>query len=280
MLWVTNTHGCPGARPDAQEILLQLLARLRIERAERLIHEDEDGLAHQCPRDPDALLHAARELVRIVLREGGEPHEIEEVARLLAPLRYGKAVDLQRKLDVGHHRAPGQQSEALKHHAGVLARRGDLASLDGDPAFVGSDEPGREAQQGGLAAAARAKERDQLALAHAGTDAVERHHQLGAMLPFGAATHGKELADALVHDHRVDQRRFSEGCSSHRVCGPWIPDLRSPGPAGLARPGHEIPRVPAKRSEGFLARAEREPGPRARDRGLEACLTPHPAVLG
>src|SRR5262249_45978686 len=37
--------GCAGLRPDLEEILLQLLAGLRIERAERLVHEDQDRLA-------------------------------------------------------------------------------------------------------------------------------------------------------------------------------------------------------------------------------------------
>src|SRR5262245_24229466 len=34
-------HRGTGARPDLEEILLQLLARLRVERAEGFIHEDE-----------------------------------------------------------------------------------------------------------------------------------------------------------------------------------------------------------------------------------------------
>ena len=44
-------------------------ARLRVERAERLVHQEELGLHQQAARDADALLHAARELVGIVALE-------------------------------------------------------------------------------------------------------------------------------------------------------------------------------------------------------------------
>ena len=79
--WVTNITVAPVRDQMLQEILLQLLARLRVQRAERLIHEDENGLAHQRARDPDALLHAAGELMRIVLGKSGKPDKIDEVAR-------------------------------------------------------------------------------------------------------------------------------------------------------------------------------------------------------
>ena len=141
MLWVTNTTVAPGARPDREKILLQLLARLRIERAERLVHEDENGLAHQRARDADALLHAAGQLMRIVLGESGKPDQLDEVARELAALAGADAVDLERELDVAHHGAPGQQAEILEHHAGVLARRRHRRSVDGDAALVGAMRP-------------------------------------------------------------------------------------------------------------------------------------------
>src|SRR5215475_14939212 len=51
-------HRRAGPRPYGEEVLLQLLTRLRVERAEGLVHEDENGFAHERARDADPLLHA------------------------------------------------------------------------------------------------------------------------------------------------------------------------------------------------------------------------------
>jgi hypothetical protein len=48
--------------PDAQELALHQAAGLRIERAERLVHQQNLGIESECPRDRGALLHASREL--------------------------------------------------------------------------------------------------------------------------------------------------------------------------------------------------------------------------
>ena len=56
--------GLFGAVMDVQQLALQGLARLRIERAERLVHQQHFRIDCQCARYADALLHAARELVR------------------------------------------------------------------------------------------------------------------------------------------------------------------------------------------------------------------------
>ena len=204
---VRHEHdGGAGLRPDFQEILLQLLARLRVERAERLVHEDEDRLAHQRARDTDALLHAAGELVRIVVREIAEPDELDEMPRDLVPLLDRDAVELQRELDVADHRAPRQQAEVLEHHAGVLARLRHRRSFDGDATFVRRDQSGGEPQQRGLAAAARAEQRNELTPADRRVDAVERHHEVGLLgLPKPHA-HGEELAHAVIDDHGRGRR--------------------------------------------------------------------------
>ena len=38
---------------------LHLFAKLLVERAERLVHQDQLGLEHECPRDRGSLLLAA-----------------------------------------------------------------------------------------------------------------------------------------------------------------------------------------------------------------------------
>ena len=63
--------------PKLHQLDLHHLADLRIERAERLVHEQRGRIDRERAREPDALLHAAGELVRIELRELGEAHLLE-----------------------------------------------------------------------------------------------------------------------------------------------------------------------------------------------------------
>src|SRR3954454_4832649 len=53
-----------GALPDPEQPLLEQLAGLRVEGAERLVHEQHLRLDRQAPRDRDPLLHAAGQLAR------------------------------------------------------------------------------------------------------------------------------------------------------------------------------------------------------------------------
>ena len=79
--WVTNTIVVGPLLPDAQQLELQDLARLRVDRGERLVHQQHVRLDRERACEPAALLHAARHLVRIGLLEAGEPDHGDEVAR-------------------------------------------------------------------------------------------------------------------------------------------------------------------------------------------------------
>ena len=69
-----HQHDRFGVRlPDAQQFDVQAVASKRIERAERLVHQQHARVGDQRLTDRDALLHAARQLVRIALRELFEP---------------------------------------------------------------------------------------------------------------------------------------------------------------------------------------------------------------
>ena len=71
----------PELELDAADLLAQLDAHLRVERRERLVEQQHARLDRERPRERDALLHAARELVRIALAGVGEPDELEQLAR-------------------------------------------------------------------------------------------------------------------------------------------------------------------------------------------------------
>src|SRR5215217_2250796 len=57
----------------AEHEVLELRPRLRVDRRERLVHEQDRGLVRECTRNRDALLHAARELPRVVVDEACQP---------------------------------------------------------------------------------------------------------------------------------------------------------------------------------------------------------------
>src|SRR5438034_85985 len=72
-----------GAVEDRAELALQPSSRQRVERAERLVHQQDTRLERQRARDRDTLLHAARELVRVAVDRGGRPGQLEELASAL-----------------------------------------------------------------------------------------------------------------------------------------------------------------------------------------------------
>src|SRR4029077_10690606 len=73
--------GCAGLKPDAAQFLVEPVARDLVERAERLVHEQDARAAEQGARDRDTLAHAARELMREASFPAFEAHELQELAR-------------------------------------------------------------------------------------------------------------------------------------------------------------------------------------------------------
>ena len=70
---------------DALELLVQEVARDRVERGEGLVHEEHRPVLSQGAGQGDALPHAARELVRALLRGIREVHRVQEFERLASP---------------------------------------------------------------------------------------------------------------------------------------------------------------------------------------------------
>ena len=75
-LWVMKKTDLLGALPDVQDQFLRLLARQRVERAERLVHQQHFRIAGQRTRNADALLHAAGERVDRRLLEAVEAEQM------------------------------------------------------------------------------------------------------------------------------------------------------------------------------------------------------------
>jgi hypothetical protein len=113
----------PVLRHDLQQLVLQPGAGQRVQRAEGLVHQQHLGLHRQRAGDAHALLHAAADLVRALVRRG-QAHQVQRGQRALLQLRLalgGAEHPLHRQVDVVQAAQPGQQRVVLEHHAAVGA---------------------------------------------------------------------------------------------------------------------------------------------------------------
>ncbi len=125
-------HGLAPLLPDAQELGLHDLAALRIERGERLVHEQDLRVDRQRAGKIDALAHAAGKLAREIGLESAEPDEGQQIERApLLPLAR-MAGDLRADHRVGEHGAPRQEAVLLEDEAAVAAGSPHGAAVDRD----------------------------------------------------------------------------------------------------------------------------------------------------
>ena len=79
--------GLARLHPDALQLQIHLVARHGVERAERLVHQQDFGIVGERAGDRRALPHAARQLARPAPLETRDADEIDELARPLAAAR-------------------------------------------------------------------------------------------------------------------------------------------------------------------------------------------------
>ena len=166
-------------------------ARLRVERAERLVHQQHRGIDGERARNADALFHAAGELMRAALLRIGEADQLEIFFRGVAQGTAAHALHFQAEHHVLQGIEPGQQFGVLEHHAAVVTAAMHFAPVHRDAAAIGRIEPHGDAQRGGLAAAGRPDQRHDLAVAHLETHAVQRLH----VMQFAVHADRKALGD-------------------------------------------------------------------------------------
>ena len=86
----------------------------RVERAGRLVGQDDPRVVHQRPRDRHALLLPAGELARLVVLASGQADRAQRLQRPLAALAAGVVGVQQRQLDVLRRAGARQQVELLE----------------------------------------------------------------------------------------------------------------------------------------------------------------------
>jgi len=148
-------HGGLGFRSHAEQEILHLHAGELIERAERLVHQQELRAVDQGAAQRNPLLHATGELRRIGRLEPLQAHDGKQLHGALARCSSALAADFHREQHVFEHRAPRHQIALLKRDTEIRLRLGDSPAVDLDNAAGGADETAGYPEEGRLAAAAR-----------------------------------------------------------------------------------------------------------------------------
>ena len=110
-------HRFTFAIVELKQFLLQHLAGLGIHRSERLVHQENLWVNRQGARQAHALLHAARELVRVFEVPSGELHRLDSLPGNLTALVFSDASHLQSERYVVPDVAVGHQGHVLENHA-------------------------------------------------------------------------------------------------------------------------------------------------------------------
>ena len=85
--WVTKQMVLLVSRPELQQLSIEVVADDLVERAERLVHQQQVGIEGQRAGDRGALLHAAGELPGKFLLEAGEVDQLQRPLDALAAAR-------------------------------------------------------------------------------------------------------------------------------------------------------------------------------------------------
>jgi hypothetical protein len=154
---------------QAADLEAHLLAQIGVEVAERLIEQQHLGLDHDGARQGHTLLLAARQLGGIASLEIAHLDHVEDGVDPAVDLGARQLAHLQAEADILAHRHVRPDGVALEdhRHAPLLGRhdarrRGDLLAIHLDRAGRRRYETGDHAQRGGLAAARRTEQRDEL----------------------------------------------------------------------------------------------------------------------
>ncbi len=157
----------------------RLAAQRGVEVGQRLVEQEDLGLAHDRAADGHALALAARHLARQALQVWPEVEDLGRAVDLLLDHRGVGLGEPQREAHVLGHGHVRVQRVALEHHRQVALRRRqprDVAAVEVDAAGAERLEPGDQPQQRRLAAAGRPDEHGELAARDRQVDALDRLH--------------------------------------------------------------------------------------------------------
>ena len=123
-------HRRPRLVPQRQQLGGHDRLGLHVERAERLVHQQDRRLVDQRRRQRHPLAHAAGELVRMMVLEPGQADHPQPVPRVGERLLLRDAAEQRPHRHVAEHRLPRQQRVGLEHEAGAAPDAGDRLPAD------------------------------------------------------------------------------------------------------------------------------------------------------
>ena len=147
---------------ELRQFKAHLHAQFRVEVGERLVEQENLGLANERPADRDPLALAARKLGRATIEIGLELQDARDLERPLVLHLSRLAGDGEREGDVLPHRHMRIEGVGLEHHGDAPLRRRHVGYVNiVDEALAGRDrlESGDHPEQRRLAAAGRAEQR-------------------------------------------------------------------------------------------------------------------------
>ena len=125
-------QGFLEAAPDVQQFLPHHDLGLRIERAERFVHQIDVRRVRQNAAQRDTLAHAAGQGARVVIGEAFQPGEFEQLIDARGALILRIVAAFEADFDVLAHRRPRQQGVALEHEADAGGRAVDAFAAYAD----------------------------------------------------------------------------------------------------------------------------------------------------
>jgi hypothetical protein len=177
-LVVGDVHG-GHAQPALQRGDLRAGRRpkLRVQVGQWLVHEEHLRFADDRASHRDALALSAGERLGFAVEERFQVQQLRRVLHPATNISFGHTCDLQREAHVVGHAHVRVERVVLEHHRDVpVARRevGHLPRADADGSHVDVFEPGQHPQAGGLAAAGRPDEDQELAVGDLEVQLVDR----------------------------------------------------------------------------------------------------------
>ena len=145
---------------EVEQPAAEFLADLGIERAERLVEEEDLGLGGEGAGEGDALALAAGELVGVALAEAGEADGFEELVDAVGDFLFGRAIfaaDFEAEGNVFKDVEVAEEGVVLEDETDAALTGGgigDVLAVEVDAAIavgVGVFKAGDDAEEGGFA---------------------------------------------------------------------------------------------------------------------------------
>ena len=163
-------------RLQLPDLVPGLLAQLGVQVGQRFVEQQQVGFDDHGPGEGHPLLLSARQLGHGTPFQPGQPYQVEGPRHAVRHLRTRHLPGAQAEghvLEDGH---VGKESVVLEDHPGVApvgGHAGDVLAVETHGAGRGEEEPGDHAEDGGLPAAARSQQAEELPVGDRQADVLD-----------------------------------------------------------------------------------------------------------